>query len=231
MEYFTWFADYILHLNQNMGALIQQYGAQIYGIMFLVIFVETGVVVFPFLPGDSLLFTAGSFAAIGQLSAWKVFSLLWFAAVLGDNSNYWIGRYVGPKAFKFKKSRWFNPEYLQKTHKFFEKYGTKAIILARFMPFFRTFTPFVAGIGSMNYAKFLPYDVLGGFLWVGICVGAGFRFGQVPFVQKHFEIVVAAIILISLMPGLIEFLRHRAESVSASGKSRRGKGDFTDGTS
>lgn len=216
MEYVKWFIDYILHLNQNMGVLIQQYGTWIYGIMFVVIFVETGVVVFPFLPGDSLLFTAGSFAAIGQLSGWKVFFLLWFAAVLGDNSNYWIGRYIGPKAFKFKKSRWFNPEYLQKTHKFFEKYGTKAIILARFMPFFRTFTPFVAGIGSMSYAKFLPFDITGGFLWVGICVGAGYKFGQVPFVQKHFEMVIIAIILISVMPAILEILKHRAEAKKSS---------------
>jgi membrane-associated protein len=216
MEYIQWFIDYILHLNQNMGALIQQYGTQIYAIMFAVIFVETGVVVFPFLPGDSLLFTAGSFAAIGQLSAWKVFFLLWLAAVLGDNSNYWIGRAIGPRAFQFSKSRWFNPEHLRKTHKFFEKYGARAIIIARFMPFFRTFMPFVAGIGSMSYARFLPYDILGGLLWVGICVSAGYQFGQVPFVQKHFELVVAAIILISVMPGLIEILRHRSKSGSAS---------------
>ncbi len=219
MEYVTWFIDYVLHLNQNMGALIQHYGVLIYAIMFVVIFVETGVVVFPFLPGDSLLFTAGSFAAIGQLSGWQVFFLLWLAAVLGDNSNYWIGRYIGPKAFKFEKSRWFNPEYLHKTHSFFDRYGTKAIILARFVPFLRTFTPFVAGVGSMNYARFLPYDVLGGFLWVGICVGAGYRFGQVSFVQKHFELVIVAIILISLMPGFIEMMRHRAESRAAADKS------------
>ncbi len=212
MEYLKWFVDYILHLNQNMGALIQQYGMQIYGIMFVVIFVETGVVVFPFLPGDSLLFTAGSFAAIGQLSGWKVFFLLWLAAVLGDNSNYWIGRFIGPKAFQFKRSRWFNPEHLQKTHIFFEKYGSKAIILARFMPFIRTFTPFVAGIGSMSYARFFSYDILGGALWVGVCVGAGYKFGQVPFIQKHFEMVIVAIVLISLMPALIEFMRHRTQS-------------------
>jgi membrane-associated protein len=139
-----------------------------------------------------------------------VFLLLWLAAVLGDNSNYWLGRLIGPKAFNFRRSRWFNPEHLQKTHGFFEKYGTKAIILARFMPFVRTFTPFVAGIGSMSYARFLPYDVLGGFLWVGICVGAGYKFGQVPFVQKHFEMVVVAIILISLAPAFVEFLKYRA---------------------
>jgi membrane-associated protein len=216
MEHIRWFIDYILHLNQSMGSLIQQYGSQIYALMFAVIFVETGVVVFPFLPGDSLLFTAGSFAAIGQLSGWKVFFLLWLAAVLGDNTNYWIGRYIGPKAFKFGRSRWFNPAHLQKTHEFFEKYGPKAIILARFMPFIRTFTPFVAGIGSMSYARFLPYDILGGSLWVGICVGTGFKFGQVPFVQKHFEMVVVAIIIISLIPGLLEVMKHRAESRKAS---------------
>jgi len=223
MEYIRWFVDYVLHLNQNMGTLIQQYGTQIYAIMFAVIFVETGVVVFPFLPGDSLLFTAGSFAAIGQLSGWKVFFALWFAAVLGDNSNYWIGRFVGPRAFQFKKSRWFNPEHLQKTQGFFERHGAKAIVIARFMPFFRTFMPFVAGIGAMHYARFLPFDILGGFLWVGICVGAGYQFGQVPMVQKHFEMVVVAIILISMIPGFIEVMKHRAESRAAAGKSSSGR--------
>jgi membrane-associated protein len=216
MDYIRWFIDYILHLNQNMGALIQQYGTQIYALMFGIIFLETGVVVFPFLPGDSLLFTAGSFAAIGQLSAWKIFFLLWLAAVLGDNVNYWIGRFIGPRAFKFGKSRWFNPAHLQKTHQFFEKYGPKAIIFARFMPFIRTFTPFVAGIGAMSYARFLPYDILGGFLWVGICVGAGFQFGQVSFVQKHFEMVIVSIIIISMIPGILEFMRQRAESRNKS---------------
>jgi membrane-associated protein len=204
-------ADIVLHLREHIGELIAQYGPYIYVIFFVVIFCETGLVLTPFLPGDSLLFTAGAFAALGELNIWLMFALLSAAAILGDTVNYWIGHYVGPKVFKWKKSRFFNPEHLQRTHAFYEKYGGKTIILARFVPIIRTFAPFVAGIGAMTYAKFILYNVVGGLAWVAICLFAGYWFGNMPWVAKHFELVIVAIIFVSVLPLIYEYWKNRTQ--------------------
>ncbi len=201
----------ILHLNvETLEQLIQTYGTWTYLILFAVIFCETGLVVTPFLPGDSLLFLAGAVAARPgcNLNVTTLFLLLSSAAIVGDNVNYWIGNYVGPRAFT-GKVRFLKKEYLDRTHRFFEKYGGKAVVLARFVPIVRTFTPFVAGIGRMSYLKFLAYDVPGGLAWVGIFVFGGAWFGQYDLVKNHFELVVPMIIVISVMPMVVEYLRAR----------------------
>ena len=212
MDLLHWFVDVFLHLDKHLAEVIQQYGTYTYALLFLIVFLETGLVVTPLLPGDSLLFAAGSFAGIGALSLWPLFFLLCVAAILGDTANYAIGAYLGPKVFHYPKSRLFNPEHLRKTHQFYEKYGGKTIIIARFVPIIRTFAPFVAGIGSMSYARFLSYNVVGGVLWVSVCVFAGYFFGNLAFVQKNFSLVILAIIVISMLPALVEYLRHRAEA-------------------
>jgi len=209
MESFKQFLDIFLHLREHIGELIGQYGTQIYTIFFVVIFCETGLVLTPFLPGDSLLFTAGAFAAVGQLNVWLMFGILSIAAVLGDTANYWIGHYVGPKVFQWKKSRFFNPEHLTRTHAFYEKYGGKTIILARFVPIVRTFAPFVAGIGAMTYSKFILYNIVGGLAWVAVCLFAGFWFGNLPWVAKHFELVLVGVILVSVLPLFFEYFKSR----------------------
>jgi membrane-associated protein len=202
--------DWILHLDKHLATVVQTYGTWTYLILFCVIFCETGLVVTPFLPGDSLLFAAGAVAARPDfnLSVTTLFLLLSTAAIVGDNVNYWIGTYVGPRAFS-GKVRFLKKEYLDRTHRFFEKYGGKAIVLARFVPIVRTFMPFVAGIGRMNYAKFLAYDVPGGLAWVGIFVFGGCWFGQYEFVQNHFELIIPMIIVISVLPMVVEYLRAR----------------------
>jgi membrane-associated protein len=212
MDLVHWLVDVFLHLDTHLAEVIQQYGTYTYALLFLIVFLETGLVVTPLLPGDSLLFAAGSFAGIGALSLWPLFFLLCAAAILGDTANYAIGAYLGPKVFHYPKSRFFNPEHLRKTHEFYEKYGGKTIIIARFIPIIRTFAPFVAGIGSMTYARFLSYNVIGGVLWVAVCVFAGYFFGNLAFVRKNFSLVIVAIILISMLPALVEYLRHRAEA-------------------
>jgi len=212
MDLIHWFVDFFLHLDQHLAEVIQQYGRTTYLILFLIVFLETGLVVTPILPGDSLLFAAGAFAALGHLSLWPLFFLLCVAAILGDTVNYAIGARLGPKVFSYSKSRFFNPEHLKKTHAFYEKYGGKTIIIARFVPIVRTFAPFVAGVGQMRYRQFIGYNVIGGVLWVSICVFAGYFFGNLPFVKKNFSVVVIVIVLISLLPAVIEYLRHRAEA-------------------
>ena len=212
MDLVHWFVDFFLHLDRHLAEVIQAYGTGTYALLFAIVFMETGLVVTPFLPGDSLLFAAGSFAALGALDVRLVFALLAFAAILGDNVNYWIGRYLGPKVFHFERSRFFNPDHLRKTHGFYERYGVKTIIIARFVPIVRTFSPFVAGVGAMRYPRFLAFDVAGGILWVGVCTFAGYFFGNLPFVKKNFSLVVLAIIAISLTPALVEVLRHRREA-------------------
>jgi membrane-associated protein len=192
--------------------VIQTYGTQTYAILFLIIFLETGLVVTPFLPGDSLLFAAGAFAGLGSLSFWPLVALLIVAAILGDAVNYHIGAYVGPKVFHYPKSRFFNPDHLRKTHAFYEKYGGKTIIIARFVPIVRTFAPFVAGIGAMSYPRFFLYNATGAVLWVMICTTAGYFFGNLPFVKKNFSLVILAIIFISVLPMVFEYLKHRAEA-------------------
>jgi len=209
MEFIGKIVDFVLHLDTHLGGLIQTYGFWTYLILFLVIFCETGLVVTPFLPGDSLLFAAGALAASGSFKIGWLFLILAVAAVLGDTVNYWIGKIVGPKVFSKEKSRIFKKEYLDRTHRFYEKYGTETIILARFVPIVRTFAPFVAGIGRMSYGKFLSYNVIGGLLWVALFTFGGYFFGNMAFVKKNFSLVIIAIILISLIPILWEFLKHR----------------------
>jgi membrane-associated protein len=207
-----WLIDLFLHLDKHLAEVIQQHGAWTYGLLFLIVFLETGLVVTPILPGDSLLFAAGSFAGLGALNVWTLWVLLIVAAVMGDGLNYAIGHYLGPKVFHFPKSRFFNPEHLRKTHAFYEKYGGKTIIIARFVPIVRTFAPFVAGVGSMSYGQFALYNVAGGVLWVTVCLWAGYFFGNLPFVKENFSVVILAIIGISLLPAVVEYLRHRAET-------------------
>ncbi|MDZ4665002.1 MAG: VTT domain-containing protein [Bacteroidota bacterium] len=198
---------HILHLDFDW--LFQNYGTSIYVVLFLVIFIETGLVAMPFLPGDSLLFTAGLFARSGYLNMAYLMGLLFIAAVLGDNVNYWVGRKIGIKVFalKFKGRPLVKKEYLDKTHKFFEKHGTKAIIMARFVPFVRTFAPFAAGVGEMSYKKYLSFDVLGGALWIGSLTTAGYLLGEVEFIRKHIDLVCLGIILISVLPILLNVVK------------------------
>lgn len=212
MELIRHFIDIFLHLDKYLGSVLEQFGSWTYLVLFLIIFMETGLVVTPFLPGDSLLFAAGAFAAKGWLHVGGLFALLGIAAFLGDTANYWIGRKVGPKVFSRDDVRFLNKKHLERTHQFYEKHGGKTIIIARFIPIIRTFAPFVAGIGHMSYGRFLSYNLIGGIAWVGICVFAGFFFGNLAFVQRNFSSVIIAIILISVMPAVIEVLRERSRA-------------------
>ena len=214
MEFIKDFIDLFLHLDTHLQTVIQSYGTWTYVILFLIIFCETGLVVTPILPGDSLLFAAGAFAATGSLDLAWLLILLTVAAVLGDAINYAIGHFMGPKVFSQPDSRFLKREYLDRTHQFYEKYGGKTIIIARFVPIVRTFAPFVAGVGSMTYAKFASYNVTGGLLWVGVCVLAGYAFGNIPVVQENFTLVILGIIFVSILPGIIEFLRQRQQTVA-----------------
>ncbi len=212
------FADLFLHLDKYLGSVIQSYGNWTYLILFLIIFCETGFVVTPILPGDSLLFAIGMFAAAGAIDLSKVWPLLIFAAILGDNVNYAVGNFIGPKVFHYENSRIFKKEYLQKTHNFYEKYGGMTIILAKYVPIVRTFAPFVAGVGAMTYPKFLLFNVIGGFTWVTVIMLSGYYFGNIPVIKNNFTIVVLTIIFISMLPGLIGYLRHRkSAAIPAAG--------------
>jgi membrane-associated protein len=206
--------DILLHLDKYIDIMIQTMGLWSYVILFLIIFCETGLVVTPVLPGDSLLFTVGTFAAIGSFDLTLVLVIMTVAAIGGDTVNYWIGNYLGPKVFHYEDSRFFKKKHLERTHQFYEKYGGKTIIIARFVPIIRTFAPFVAGIGSMTYRKFLAYNVIGGVLWIFSLTLAGYFFGNIPVVRKNFSLVVMAIVVISVMPGVIEYLRQRGKGVS-----------------
>ncbi|MBC3541860.1 DedA family protein [Rufibacter sediminis] len=208
MELLRQFIDLFLHLDQHLSQIISDYGTWTYAILFLIIFVETGVVVMPFLPGDSLLFAAGAFAATGVLNIWVLLVLLFVAAFLGDTLNYLIGDYFGPKVFK-RDYRFLKREYLMKTQGFYEKHGGKTIIFARFIPIIRTFAPFVAGVGTMKYSKFLSYNIIGGLLWVVGFTVAGFIFGNIPAVKKNFSFVIFGIILISIIPPIIELVKQK----------------------
>lgn len=210
MEFLSRLLDFVIHLDKHLSAIIQNVGLWTYFILFLVIFLETGFVVTPFLPGDSLLFAAGTFAAAKVLNVVWLFVLLSAAAVLGDTANYWIGHFVGPKVFRQEKSRFFKKEYLDRTHRFYEKYGAETIIIARFVPIVRTFAPFVAGVGRMSYWKFISYNVIGGVGWVAIFVFGGYFFGNIPFVKRNFSLVIILIIIVSIIPAAVEFIRHRA---------------------
>jgi len=197
-----------LHLDKYLGVILQQCGSWVYGLFFLIIFAETGLVVTPFLPGDSLLFAIGAFAAAGKLNAWYAFLLLSLAAIIGDGVNYAIGNFLGPKVFQKEKSRFLKKEYLEKTHRFYEKYGNKTIVLARFVPIIRTFAPFIAGVGKMGYGRFAAFNIVGGILWVGIFVWGGYFFGNIPVIKNNFSWTIFAIIIISLIPAVIEFYKH-----------------------
>jgi membrane-associated protein len=200
--------DLFLHLDQHLGQLISQYGAWTHLILFLIVFCETGLVITPFLPGDSLLFAAGTFAALGALDLWLVVLLLIIAAIAGDTVNYWIGAYIGPRAFR-GDIRFLRQEYLDRTHAFYEKHGGKTIILARFVPIIRTFAPFVAGVGAMSYPRFIAFNVIGAVLWVGLFVLGGYYFGNISVVRENFTLVILAIIAISVLPIAVEALRAR----------------------
>jgi membrane-associated protein len=211
MELISYLIDLFLHLDEHLNVIIQNYGVWTYGLLFLIIFLETGLVVTPFLPGDSLIFAAGTFAGLGSLNVVLLFFLLSAAAIIGDTVNYWIGHYVGPRAFN-GEIRFLKKEYLDRTHEFYERHGGKTIILARFIPIIRTFAPFVAGIGAMTYGHFIAYNVIGGILWVALFVFGGYFFGNLKFVQDNFSLVVLAIIFISVLPGVVEFLKERRRS-------------------
>lgn len=204
MEYAAQAVDLFLHLDKHLAQVVQDFGPWTYAILFLIVFCETGLVVTPFLPGDSLLFASGAIAAVSGLSVHFMFILLSAAAVIGDTVNYWTGKYLGLKVF----ARFINPAHIEKTHQFFEKYGGKTIVIARFVPIVRTLAPFVAGIGAMTYGKFITYNVVGGIAWVAVCLYAGFFFGNLPFVKNNFSMVILGIIFVSILPGVIEYLRH-----------------------
>jgi membrane-associated protein len=206
--------DIFLHLDVRLAEFVAQYGIWVYAGLFAVIFAETGLVVTPFLPGDSLLFAAGALAATGHLEARWLFGLLVVAAILGDAVNYAVGRYVGPRVFRAEDSsgtlhRLLNRRHLERAHEFFEHYGGMAVVLARFVPIVRTFVPFVAGAGAMQYTAFALYNIVGAVLWVGICVGAGYAFGQVPIIKENFSLVALGIVAVSMIPMVVEWVRHR----------------------
>jgi len=209
VEFIAALLDIALHLDQHLQALVSEHGAWIYLILFLIVFCETGLVVTPFLPGDSLLFVAGTVAAAGGMDIHLLVVLLIIAAVLGDAVNYSVGHYIGPRIFSHNESRWLNPKHLQRAHDFYEKYGGKTIIIARFVPIVRTYAPFVAGAASMTYSRFAIYNVSGAVLWVVSLGYAGYFFGNLPFIKNNLTLVIIGIIILSILPGIIEILRHR----------------------
>ena len=209
MELLAQFIDIVLHLDRHLIWVVENYGAWIYLLLFLVIFCETGLVVTPFLPGDSLLFVAGTLAAVGAMYVHGLFALLVLAAFSGDNTNYWIGRFAGPRVFRIERSRLFNPAHLQRTHRFYEKHGGKTVTFARFLPIIRTFAPFVAGIGRMAYPRFLFYSFSGSVFWIGFFVFGGYYFGNIPVVRQNLTLFIIGIIVVSVMPGIVEFIRQR----------------------
>ena len=209
---FHFLVDFVFNVDEHLADIVQQYGPLVYGLLFAIIFAETGLVVTPFLPGDSLLFAAGAMAAIGSLNVWVLMGTLFVASVLGDAVNYSVGRYIGPRVFRpegrrGRFERLLNPKHLERTHEFFETYGGKAVVLARFVPIVRTFIPFVAGAASMTYGTFAFYNVTGGALWVFVCVGAGYMFGNIPIIKENFELVVLGIIFVSVLPMVVEVAR------------------------
>lgn len=207
MEYITWLFSFIMHIDKHLIEIIQQYGTLTYVIMFLIVFCETGLVVTPLLPGDSLIFALGALSAGGDLDVVLISVVLIVAAILGDTVNYHIGKFVGPKVFTQDHSRFFKKEHLMKTHAFYEKHGAITIIIARFMPIIRTFAPFVAGIGVMSYGRFIVYNIAGGIMWVILFITGGYFFGNLPMVRKNFTLVIMAIIVISVIPIMIEGIK------------------------
>jgi membrane-associated protein len=218
MQLIPYLIDLILHLDKHLGALITQFGVWTYVILFIIIFIETGLVVMPFLPGDSLLFAAGTLTALDNspLNIFVLYILVATAAVLGDTANYWIGKEIGPRVFN-EKVRFLKKEYLDRTHTFYEEHGNITIFLARFIPIIRTFAPFVAGIGRMSYGQFISYNVFGGLVWTALFTFGGYFFGNLSIVKNNFSIVLVAIILISLVPAVIEFFQSRKKAVPTKG--------------
>ncbi len=200
---------YVTHLDQHLAAFLAQYGSWVYGLLFLIVFCETGLVVTPFLPGDSLLFVVGTLAATGGLDVTSSIALLVCAALCGDNVNYWIGRWIGPRMFHFRHSRWLNRHALERTHAFYERHGGKTVMIARFVPLVRTFAPFVAGVGTMRYWRFLAFSVSGALLWVGSLTFAGYHFGNIPVVRQNLTLAILAVVALSMVPILVGYLRHR----------------------
>jgi membrane-associated protein len=209
MEFVSQIIDIFLHLDTHLEQIIATYGIWTYALLFLIIFSETGFVVVPFLPGDSLLFAAGAFAARGSLDPWGLSLLLSLAAIVGNSTNYWIGHMIGPRAFQSPNSKILRKDYLDRTHRFYERYGGRTIIITRFVPIVRTFAPFVAGVGAMTYPRFMMFNVVGGLAWVLAFVWGGYWFGNIPAVRNHFSIVVVAIIVVSTLPMAVEWLRHK----------------------
>ena len=211
MDLLLTFIDFFVHLDEHLSVIIQSYGLWTYAILFLIIFAETGLVITPFLPGDSLIFAAGTFAGLGDLDPWILFGLLTTAGIIGDSVNYAIGNAIGPRVFR-EDVRFLKREYLDRTHEFYEKHGGKTIILARFIPIIRTFAPFVAGVGAMTYRRFVLFNVVGAILWVGIFTFLGYFFGNMPAVEENFTLVILGIIFVSVLPPIIEVLRERRKS-------------------
>ena len=206
-----WLVDFILHIGDHLQELVNNYGNWIYAILFAIVFCETGLVVLPFLPGDSMLFAAGTIAAVGDMNIFVLIGLLIVAAILGDFVNFEIGKHFGQKLFSNPNSKIFKQSYLQKTHDYYERYGGRTIIIARFIPIVRTFAPFVGGIGNMNYAQFARYNIVGAVLWVVSFTTLGYFFGQLPFVKEHFSWIMIAIIVFSVVPMIVEIIRHRKD--------------------
>lgn len=214
MELLAQFFDIVLHLDQHLRWLVENYGVWVYLILFAIIFCETGLVIAPFLPGDSLLFVAGTLAASGSMDVHGLFLLLAAASFSGDNTNYWIGRFIGPRVFTREKSRLLNPAHLERTRLFYDRHGPQMIIFARFLPIIRTFAPFVAGIGRMRYAKFLFYSFAGCIFWIGFFVYCGYYFGNIPFVKQNLTLFILGIIAVSLLPGITAFIRQKLRKPS-----------------
>jgi len=212
VELIASFFDILVHLDRHLTWLVASYGVWIYAILFLIIFCETGLVVTPFLPGDSLLFVAGTVAAAGGMDVHLLGVSLIVAAILGDTVNYWFGRYLGPKVFHDQDSVWLNRRHLDRAHEFYERHGGMTIVIARFVPIIRTYAPFVAGVGAMAYRRFLAYNVGGAVLWVVLLTYAGYFFGNIPFVKQNLTLVIIGIIVLSILPGVVEYLRHRARA-------------------
>ena len=219
MEFLKTLIDFFIHLDVHLNEIIQNYGIWTYAILFLIIFMETGFVVTPFLPGDSLLFAAGTFAGLGLLDPFLLFALLTIAAVIGDAVNYKIGNVIGSRVFE-KDYRFLNRSHLEKTERFYEKHGGKTIVLARFVPIVRTFAPFIAGVGTMKYSKFVVYNISGALIWTSLFIFVGYFFGNLPFVKHNFEIVIMSIIFISVLPMVIEYVRERNSKKSVKTKSK-----------
>ncbi len=215
MEFITLAFDFLLHIDRYLSVIIQDFGAWSYLILFVVIFIETGLVVTPFLPGDSLLFAAGAFAALGAFNPVLLFVLMAIAAIAGDTLNYWIGHKIGPRVFS-GEVRFLKKEYLDKTQAFYDKHGGKTIFLARFIPIIRTFAPFVAGVGQMRYGYFISYNIIGGIVWTGVCTFAGYFFGNLPFVKDNFSLVIVAIVIISVLPAVWEVAKAKLDEKKAA---------------